>query len=394
MSEFPRRRFLFGCCGCLALGALADRVLAAEAWNPPARFTRPEEVGDEGGLWALMDREEERLKRSAFVIRDRALNEYVTGLACRLAGNHCPDIRVYLVRTPHFNASMAPNGMLQVWSGLLLRASNEAQLATVLSHEIGHYYARHSLQRLRDVKARAAWAQFTGMVLARARVGDLGNLAQLGIVASLFAYTRDHEREADRIGLDLMTRAGYAPGEASKVWAQLLEEIEGDKNSKEDYANESILFATHPPIEERRETLAAQARELSRPDATNLGVADYRRALAGHRTMFLEDEVRRRRHGESLVLLERMQRDGGNDGEVEFFRGEVYRMRNDKGDLELALKSYRQAEAMPGAPAETFRSEGLVLRQLKEDALSRTAFRRYLELKPAAEDAELVRTYF
>ena len=373
---------------------MAEPGLAAEPWNPPARFTRPEEGSEEGGLWALMDREEERLKRSAFVIRDKALNEYVAGLACRLAGDHCPDIRVYLVRTPQFNASMAPNGMLQVWSGLLLRASNEAQLAAVLSHEIGHYYARHTLQQLRDVKARTAWMQFTAMILARVRAGDLGDLAQLGIVASLYAYTRDHEREADRIGLDLMTRAGYAPGEAPKLWAQLLEEIQGDKTSKEDHSSESILFATHPPIEERQETLAAQAKELARPTAINVGAAAYRSALARHRTSFLEDEVRRRRYGESLVLLERMQKSAGGDGEVEFFRGEVYRMRNDKGDLDLALKAYRQAETMPGAPAETFRSEGLVLRQLKQDEGSRAAFRRYLELKPAADDAELVRTYF
>ena len=393
MNRSRRRRFLLGCCGCLALGALAERSPAAERWHPPGRFARPEEASDEGGLWALMDREEERLKRSAFVMRDKTLNDYVTGLACRLAGNHCPDVRVYLVRTPHFNASMAPNGMLQVWSGLLLRASNEAQLAAILGHEIGHYYARHSLQQLRDVKARAAWAQFAGMILARARAGDLGNVAQLGILASLFAYSREHEREADRIGLDMMTRAGYAPGEAATVWAQLLEEIQGDKISNEDYASQSILFATHPPIEERRETLAAQARELARPEAINLGAAAYRGALSGHRSMFLEDEVRRRRYGESLVLFERMQKGSGGDGEVEFFRGEVYRMRNEKGDLELALKAYRQAETMPGAPAELFRSEGLVLRQLKQDEGARAAFRRYLELKPAAEDAELVRTY-
>jgi len=322
------------------------------------------------------------------------LNEYVTALACRLAGDHCPDVRVYLVRTPQFNASMAPNGMMQVWSGLLLRAANEAQLATVLAHEIGHYYARHSLQQLRDVKTRAAWAQFADLVISRSRFSSLGNVTQLGIVASMFAYTREHEREADRIGLDLMTRAGYAPGEAAKVWAQLLEEIRGDKASKDEYASQSILFATHPPIEEREETLAAQAKELARPEATNLGVASYRSALAGHRAGFFEDEVRRRRYGESLVLLERMQKNSGGDGEIEFFRGEVHRMRNEKGDLELALKAYRQAESLPGVPAETFRSEGLVLRQLKQDQVSRAAFRRYLELKPAAEDAELVRGYF
>jgi len=50
-----------------------------------------------------------------------ALLDYVQAIACRLGGDHCPDIRVHLVRTPLFNASMAPNGMMQVWTGLMLR---------------------------------------------------------------------------------------------------------------------------------------------------------------------------------------------------------------------------------------------------------------------------------
>src|SRR6185436_15359250 len=167
-----RRAFVLGC-GCSAFSALAQT--AVTPWSSPQRFVRPLDDSEEGGLWALMDREEARLKR----------------IACRLAGDHCPDMRVYLVRTPVFNASMAPNGMMQVWSGLLLRTSNEAQLAAVLGHEIGHYMARHTLERLRDVKQRAAFGQFLGIAFAAARIGSVGSLAQLGVMASLFSYGRD-----------------------------------------------------------------------------------------------------------------------------------------------------------------------------------------------------------
>jgi predicted Zn-dependent protease len=80
-----------------------------------------------------MDREETRLRRSPFAIRDPALREYVQGIACKLAGEHCPDVRVHLLSTPLFNASMAPNGMMQVWTGLMLRMENEAQPA-ILGH--------------------------------------------------------------------------------------------------------------------------------------------------------------------------------------------------------------------------------------------------------------------
>ena len=157
-------------------------------------------------MWALMDREERNLRKSPLLIRDAALKDYVQGIACRLGGEHCPDIRVYLMRTPHFNASMAPNGMLQIWSGLLLRMENEAQLAAVLGHEIAHFLMRHSLQRLRDIKDKAAAGQVLGLF------GLVGALGQLAVYASAFAYQRDHENEADRIGSILMHKAGYDVG--------------------------------------------------------------------------------------------------------------------------------------------------------------------------------------
>src|SRR5512134_627575 len=192
-----RRPFLLGC-GCLAFAAAVGVRADEYDYQAPPRFTRPEAGTDEGGLWAYMDREEQRLKRSSFLIRDPALQDYVNGIACRLAGDHCPEMRVYLVRTPYFNASMAPNGMMQVWSGLLVRMQNEAQLAAVLGHEIGHYLQRHSVERLRDAKSRSSFALILGMALGAAGAGaNVGQLAELGIVASMMAYGRDQEREAD-----------------------------------------------------------------------------------------------------------------------------------------------------------------------------------------------------
>ena len=102
---------------------------------------------DEAGLIMQMDRFEADLRNSAALVRDPALNRYLAELTCRVAGDYCNDIRVYLVRQPYFNAQMAPNGMLIVWTGLLLRVEDEAQLAFVLGHEVGHYVERHSLAR-------------------------------------------------------------------------------------------------------------------------------------------------------------------------------------------------------------------------------------------------------
>lgn len=386
-----RRRFMLGC-GCAAFAALNWRVVHAQ-WTAPGRLGRPDPATDEGGLWAMMDREEQRLRRSGFLIRDKTLQDYVTGIACRLAGDHCPDIRVYLVQTPFFNASMAPNGMMQVWSGLLLRVTNEAQLAAILGHEIGHYVMRHSLERLRDAKSRSAFGQFLGVVLSAAGAGGVGSVAQLALLASMLAYNRDHEREADRIGLDLMSSAGYAPLEASKVWAQLLEELKAGSAERDEYWSESVLFATHPPAEERQKALAEAAAAANGSAVGRTGEDEHRRAIARHRSEFLAEELKRRRFGETRVMLERMLTALPGDGELQYCMGEAHRLRAQGEDLKQALDAYRKAEAMQGTPAELYRSKGLVLRQLGEPAEAEAAFSRYLELKPAAPDGALIRTY-
>jgi predicted Zn-dependent protease len=375
-----RRGFLH-CCGAPLAAYLA-----------PPRFERPDAASDEGGLWAFMDRAEARIKGSPRLISDPALNAYVSGIACRLAGEHCADLRVYLLRTPHFNAWMSPNGMMQIWSGLLLRMSNEAQLAAMIAHEIGHYLERHALERLRDGRSRSALGQLVSIVLSPLALASgaslgtvaLGSAAHVGLATDGLAYARDHERDADRIGVELMARAGYAPIEAARVWTQLREERQAGGA-----AEPGLLFATHPPAEERERTL----REIALGKEGVVGKEAYRSALARHRALFLRDEVQRRRFGETMALLERLQGEGPGDGELWFFRGEARRLRGEAGDLEAALQAYRTALELGGAPPELHRSMGLALRRLGKPAEASAAFMRYLELAPLSPDAELLRTY-
>jgi predicted Zn-dependent protease len=385
-----RRHFILG----FVCMTLASAVWAAdESWTPPPRLKRPDLASDEGGLWAQMDRAEAKLKTSPFLIRDPALNDYVYGVACKLAAEHCPDIRVYVVRTPWFNASMAPNGMMQVWSGLLIRMANEAQLAAVLGHEIGHYLARHSLERLQTAQSTSAVAQFLGLGLTMG-TGSVasGVLTQLAAVAGFMSYSRDQERDADRIGLELMARAGYASAEASRVWRGLVEEAKGDDAGKEgDLAKSNPLFASHPAQEERLQTLAELARQ--RPGGNSVGAQPYRERLASERALFLADELRRRRYGESMVLFDRLLQDYPSDARIHFLKGEAYRLRGKPGDLKRSLASYGAALAGEDVPVELYRSLGMAQRRLGQEVESEKAFARYLELKPDAEDAELIRSY-
>lgn len=378
-----RRELLFGgCAACLLMATRAALGNSAGDYAMPARLTRPDLASDEGGLWALMEREERQLRRSPFVLRDPELKSYVQDLACRLGGEHCPDIRVHLVRTPVFNANMAPNGMMQVWTGLLLRVDNEAQLAAVLGHEIGHYLQRHGLQRITDAKSKAAFGQFLGVF------GIAGAVGQIAVLASAFAYGREHEREADRIGAQLMHAAGYDVREAAKVWNNLLVEIKA--RDGEDPGKNSPLFATHPSPPERQETLEQLARELP---GGQTGEARYAKATQRFLGEWLQDEVKRGQHEETIALLSRHIERQAAPGRMRYYRGETYRLRNRNGDVQAALADYLGAAVLPDAPPETQRGIGLVQRQLGQTREARDAFKRYLALAPGAADAALINTY-
>lgn len=327
-----------------------------------------------------MAREEQRVRRSPFLMRDDVLRDYLQKLACRLAEPHCPDIRVYPIRNAWFNANMAPNGMMQVWSGLLLRMDNEAQLAAVLAHEIGHFLQRHSLEGLRDAKSRSA------VILLLAPFGLVGAVGQLALAFGFYAYSRDQEREADEISIALLRDAGYDNAEAAKVWGNLLGEIAARPNANA--AEKSILFASHPPSEERREALTRMA-----GGGGAIGREAFAEAIARHETDLLEDELKRGQYEETIALLDRKITLAPDRAGLRYARGEAHRLRAGDGDLKEALADLRAATDMQDVPAQAHRSLGFVLRRNGDKQGATAAFNQYLTLQPEAPDTSIIKTY-
>jgi len=370
----------------VALGA--SGALYAQGAASIAPGYRPSDI-DETGLWRLMDRAEQQLKTSRFVVRDPELNAYLHEIVCRLDKAHCADIRIYVVRTPQFNASMAPNGMMEVWTGLLLRCTDEAQLAAIIGHELGHYLRRHSLALWRDARDKASLGAFLGLGLSAAGVGRFGDLANLALVASIYAYSRDNEREADAIGEQLMLQAGYAPIAAAEIWDQLIAETAAGTADR----SESVLFASHPTPEERLATLR-NAAEAARVKNGERGAERYRRALGSVRAAIAEDELALRQYGRSAQLFERLLVQVPNDGLLWYAKGEVYRLRAEPGDLERAADAYAHALKAEGAPAETYRSMARVALKRGDRAGAQAALENYLARVPGADDAGALKMLF
>ena len=393
-----RRAFGAGLCGCgatllAACTATSDHLSRPAAPGQkiqsevPAGY-RPALASDEGEIWASIGKVEDQVKQSRFLVRDAALNEYVRGQGDSMAGDNRSDVRVYLIRTPVFNATMYPTGMMQVWSGFLLRSRNEAQMAAVLGHELGHFVRRHSLQKWRDSRNKQDFAVFASLGLAVAGLGAVGELARLAAVASQFGFNREQEREADTYGMQLLVELGYDPYQAAMVWQQ---QMEDEQAAEDGPRSRSLLFASHPSGAERQQNMSDQAKATGlQPGQGAVNADRYRRVMAGARPWMLRDEVRLRTPGPSLALFNRLLSDDPQDAEVLFARGEVRRLRARNNDFDLALADYAAAAATGRAPATTHRSTGFLLQRRQDFTGAAAAFGRYLDTEPQAEDRAVI----
>lgn len=206
------------------IAALAASSLVACAYN--------EDLGrdqlllvDQGQLSQLATTSWQQTLAKSRVSRDAAANRRVTTVAQRIvqaAGRANEPWEYVVFDNDQANAFVLPNNKVGVNTGLLKIAQTDGQLAAVLGHEIAHVSARHAAERY----SQSSLAQ-VGMAAAQVAAnqgggqysGQLASIFGLGVqYGVLNPYSRQHELEADRIGLDYMARAGYRPSEALTLW--------------------------------------------------------------------------------------------------------------------------------------------------------------------------------
>lgn len=368
---------------------------AQKAVTPPpyAGHYQPQGV-DEIGLWKEMDEDERKLANSPIVIRDEALNAYVRSILCASVGtDRCNATRVYILRTPVFNASMTPNGTMRVFSGLLLRVRSEAELASVLGHEFGHFEQRHSLERFKAQRSGSdllSWAAVLGSMSNDAYAYQNFQNMQLSVYGQLLRFSRDQEREADQRGVGYLNSSALPPQAASTVWQNVMGEAEASAVSKglsKPKFDRIAFFATHPPHAERARTLAA----LAAPEAAARedGATRYREALAPWLPLFLDDQIKLNDFGGSEYILRNLAENGWTP-QLWLARGDLYRARGNPRDLINAAEFYQSAVVGNPDIAEAHRGLGLALIKTGRRSEGQISLRRYLELKPEAHDAAMI----
>jgi len=194
---------------------------------------------------------------AAPLVRDETLQRYVNRVGLWVAlQSERPGLpwRFGVIDSDDINAFAAPGGYIFVTKGLYRRLNNEAELAGVLAHEVGHVIRRHHLKLLQKSQAIAAVGSLFG-----SKVSSEDQLIQniIGNGAEVVArgLDKDAEYEADRIGVVLTARAGYDVYALPAVLADIGHVAKGDKRV-------SLLFKTHPHPEERLGRLAEAVGDL------------------------------------------------------------------------------------------------------------------------------------
>ena len=228
------------------------------------------------------------LKQFGGEIDDPKLRAYVDGIGQRLARqSEMPELKFTftVLNSDVTNAFALPGGYVYVTRGLLSLASNEAELAGVIGHEIGHVTARHTAQRYSRAVATGIAATAVGVLesifLGTNVVGQVG--AQAGQLY-LAGFSRDQEFEADTLGVRYLGRGGYTPNAMSTFLAKLQAEsaLSAELAGKPGSTNDFNIMATHPRTQDRvREAIAAAQQQNAVATEARLGRDEFLSAIDG-----------------------------------------------------------------------------------------------------------------
>ncbi len=199
---------------------------------------------------------------------DPALDRYVSSLGKLLARtSEMPDLAFTftVLDSPIVNAFALPGGYVYVTRGLLALADDEAELAGVLAHEIGHVTARHTAERYGQTILAQGTALGAGLLLGEAA----GDLTGAGAMLFVRSWSRDQEHEADLLGVRYLSRVGYRPQAMASFLTRLQahSRLEAEIQGRPGKADEFSLLQTHPRTAERIELAirAAGAKPVADP---------------------------------------------------------------------------------------------------------------------------------
>jgi len=273
-----------------------------------------------------------RFERDGLVLADEPASAYLNRIGKSLIPQGLKLERVSwrfrALRDPQPNAFALPNGSIYVTTGLMTLIDNESQLAAILAHELTHVMRRHTYMQNRSMRKKFMTMNVMAAIGAYSPAGIVGavitivtTVAPFIMVATIYGYSRDLEREADLKGIDMMISAEYAPEEMVNVMRLLDKDIEGE--------NIRLFYNDHPSLDERIKYLSsylgARANTVTHQMELNRERAAYFRNVESVMRHDLQLAINAGRARSAVYLAQRLV-DFHADSENLFWLAEGYRV--------------------------------------------------------------------
>ena len=251
-----RRKFLW------LSSAAAAGILSGCGTDPITGQTQIMLVSEESEIQIDKKNSPRQFSTDYGITQDKDLNNYIKRTGERIASlTHRPKMpySFQCVNAAYVNAYAFPGGSIAVTRGILVNLDNEAELAALLGHELGHVNARHTAEQMS--KGVLTSVVVGGLAAyAGSKSPSYGKIAEgVGMIGSgmlLASYSRDNEREADALGMEYMVKAGYSPD----GFAGLMDMLK--KMSKNKPGTIALMFSTHPMSDERYDTAVKNAENI------------------------------------------------------------------------------------------------------------------------------------
>ncbi|MES9937157.1 MAG: M48 family metalloprotease [Sedimenticola sp.] len=345
-----------------------------------ASSTATPQTEEEQRLWLASSRLNKQIRRQELIYRDETLRSYVESIGKKLYPELADALKFQLLNSPELNAFVLPNGSIYINIGLLARLDNEAQMATILAHEVSHFTRQHSVRQQRNSNSSSVAA--LGVTL----ITGIPLSGQLFAATAITGYSRELEKEADLLGFERMQTAGYATTESVKTFEHLLAEVKALEIDR------PLFFSSHPRLEERIKSFNQLIDEMA-PHNGATHEERYLERTAKLRAEILERYLSLQQYKTLILMLGKNEQIDHYPAYWPYFLGEAYRLRNEEGDLEAARQAFNRA--LSQAPDFARSHKGLGLLDMKQDdkpaAISH--FQRYLEMAPDTKDRTYIEKY-
>ena len=247
-------------------------VLFATATGADAQFLGGLSEADEIELGRLTA---EEIEKDLELLEDDLVSVYISDLGTNLAMNSGRSQLTYqfkVVNTSDINAFALPGGFVYVNRGLIEAADTENELVGVLGHEIGHVVARHGAEQAQRMSISNLGLRVLDSILGGGTAGRLGSMAaQMATAGTFMTFSRDAEREADRLGARNVAAGGHNPEGMITFFEKLGTLRQSDSNIVQNF------FASHPDPRERVENIQDLVESLTEDGNVNSESAEFRR---------------------------------------------------------------------------------------------------------------------